>query len=303
VRISSIFACTMQLIALAGCGAAVQSGSGAPGPSAELSCRSLPEGLSAQHVVALPLEERDALQKRLLEGPVAVTLEGCRLVVVQGCEMRASATYEANPLEASITLTSADDVEREMPLGTRSLTPRLSSGGPLRVTLLVAGQFSYGGAAISPSSVEACKQATHVIASYGVGAFEIADASGAVIDKSGDRQGCARASGSTSAPPAGCSDVLAVKLVPLGGAPSKEAADSDSDGVTDDAKKAVAKQKKRAGSFDGDQGMPAGEEMMEGSGGIEEEEEKDKVDSPAAPAPGRGCDPRDPMCMFVKRGP
>ncbi len=216
MRIEKLLASLMPLFAFAACGGAPQHEMVAQGPIAlppanNGECSPLPEEPSTQRIVSLPAAEREALEKRLVEGPVGVKLEGCTLVVVPACELRASAVYKSQPAEASLTLSTEGDVEREMPIAKDRLAPALR-GGAIQVKLVHAGRFAYGDATATPEALEACKGATHMIRGYTVGAFEVVQASGATMEKSGDREGCAKGTGS-SAPPSGCGALVSMDLV------------------------------------------------------------------------------------------
>ncbi|MDI1436620.1 hypothetical protein [Polyangium sorediatum] len=218
MRILSLLVATIPLVLLAGCGAAQEHAAPAPmGPphAEEAACSPLPDEPARQRVVAMPAAEREALEKRLEEGPVAVKLEGCMLVVVPACELRASAQYTAAPEEGSFTLSSEADVTREVPLGKGRLGVVMRGGRAVHVKVAQAGRFTFGGATASPEATQACKEATHVVRAYTIGAFEVAEASGATVEKAGDAAACAKGEANATTPPAGCGALVSMDLVAL----------------------------------------------------------------------------------------
>jgi hypothetical protein len=176
----------------------------------------LPKGDAFLRVAALPLAERDQLQTFLIEGPVAVRMEGCRLVPVKLCYARGRASYTPTPAETTLTLAREDDVLREVPAASERLGPIVREGRAVQITLLGAGRFDYQSKTLERHfGNDACKDATHIVTGYWVGALAIEEPDGKTIERSGDRAGCARASASPSAPPSGCSDLLTIDLAPL----------------------------------------------------------------------------------------
>jgi len=206
-------------LALAACGGA-PSDPNAPRSPAEAaappaSCDLL-EGATSLRVAALPHAERDQLQTWLLEGPVAVRMDGCRFTPVRLCYARASASYTATSAETSLTLTSESDVAREVPAASERLAPIVRAGRAVELTLLGAGRFDYQSNTLERHfNEDACKEATHIVTGYWVGALAIEERGGAAIERSGDRAGCARASASPGGPPPGCSDLLTLDLAPI----------------------------------------------------------------------------------------
>jgi len=290
VRILSLLVATIPLVLLAGCGASHEHAAPAPtmGPprateAAEAMCSPLPDKPARQRVVGMPAAEREALEKRLEEGPVAVKLEGCKLVVVPACELRASAQYTAAREEGSFTLSSEADVEREVPLGKGRLGVVMSGGRAIHVKVAQAGRFTFGGATASPAATQACKEATHVVRGYTIGAFEVAEAaSGATVEKAGDAEACAKGEANATTPPAGCGALVSMDLVALD--------------MGDDVAHRIELQRPA-------NPIPRGETKPEGADGF-----VGGVDS-SAPAQGgptgkdggkpqKHCAPNDPLCAY-----
>ncbi|MDC3957595.1 hypothetical protein [Polyangium jinanense] len=290
MRILSLLVATIPLVSLAACGAAqnhaVERGPMAPPPGESALCSPLPNEPASQRVVALPAAEREALEKRLEEGPVAVKLEGCKLVVVKACELRASAAYRAAPEDGSFTLSNEADIEREVPLGKGRLGTVVNGGRALEVKLAQAGRFTFGGATATPEATEACKEATHVVRGYTIGAFEVAEsASGAPVEKAGDTEACAKGAANATTPPAGCGALVSIDLVAL-----DLGADDDTRRVeVSRPPSPITGEGKRDEDADGfvggvDQGAPA-------RGAVDVKEE-------GKPKPGKHCPPKDPLCAY-----
>ncbi|MDI1451263.1 hypothetical protein [Polyangium sp. 6x1] len=295
MRISSLLAATISLVAVAGCGGAappdaphdVARGPLGPPPDAAV-CSPLPDAPGSQRVVALLAAERDALEKRLADGPVALKLEGCRLVVVPACELRASARYTSAPEDGTLTLSSEADVEREVPLGKARLGAVMSGGHALQVKLAHAGRFSFVGATASPDAVQACKEATHVVRGYTIGAFEVAEeGSGATVEKAGDREACAKGSANVTTPPSGCGALVSIDLVAL------HSADDD---IDRDARKGPDKPISPAPPTEAAQGGDGGAVPGGGFvGGVRGSTMKDAQEG-GKPQPKKHCAPDDPLC-------
>jgi hypothetical protein len=252
-------------------------------PADALSC-DLPTGNASLRVAALPLAERDQLQTFLIEGPVAVRMEGCRLVPVKLCYARARASYTATPAETTLTLAREDDVLREVPAASERLTPIVREGRAIQITLLGAGRFDYQSKTLERHfDKKACEDATHIVTGYWVGALAIEEPDGKAIERSGDRTGCARASASPSAPPPGCSDLLTIDLAPLSmlthPRPPRDSA---------------GEEKERAGTRSPIVGGGAVKADQDAEGAVDEDEEK-PVESSTA------CDPFDPFCNLDRR--
>lgn len=290
MRILSLLVATIPLVSLAACGAAspghVAPGPMGPPPGEEAVCSPLPDNPASQRVVALPAAERVALEKRLEEGPVALRLEGCKLVIVPACELRASAEYKAEPEDGSFTLSNEADVEREVPLGKGRLGTVVSGGRALKVKLAQAGRFTFGGATATPEATEACKEATHVVRGYAIGAFEVAEsASGTPVEKAGETEACAKGAANATTPPAGCGALVSIDLVAL-----NLGADDDVDkDATRRPPKPITGADKAAESSESfvddiDSGAPGR--------GANEAKEGGK------PKPGKHCAPNDPLCAY-----
>ncbi|MDI1484581.1 hypothetical protein [Polyangium sp. y55x31] len=292
MRILSLLVATIPLVSLAACGASpghVAPGPPGPPPGEEAVCSPLPDKPGSQRLVALPAAEREALEKRLEEGPVAVKLAGCKLVVVPACELRASAQYRAEPEDGSFTLSNEADVEREVPLGKGRLGAVVSGGRTLRVKLAQAGRFTFGGATATPEATEACKEATHVVRGYTIGAFEVAEsASGTPVEKAGDTEACGKGAANATTPPAGCGALVSIDLVGL------------NLGADDDVDVDRVEIKQPPAPITGE--AARGDEASEGSVGGVDRSAPSRGPSPGKeggkPKPGKHCAPDDPLCAY-----
>ncbi|MDI3290604.1 hypothetical protein [Polyangium sp. 15x6] len=290
MRILSLLVATIPLVSLAACGAAQnhaveRSSPMSPPPGESALCSPLPNEPASQRVVALPAAEREALEKRLEEGPVAVKLEGCKLVVVEACELRASAQYEAAAEDGSFTLSNEADVEREVPLGKGRLGTVVNGGRAIKVKLAQAGRFTFGGATATPEATQACKEATHVVRGYTIGAFEVAEsASGAPVEKAGDTEACAKGAANATTPPAGCGALVSIDLVAL------HMGDDDARRV--ELQRPPSPITGEARAAEGSDGFVGGVDRDAPARGASEGKDGGK------PKPGKHCAPNDPLCAY-----
>jgi len=302
VRISSLLAATIPFVALAGCGAAQGGGTAdnaaSPGPMGSSTntavCSPLPTAPGSQRVVAMPAAEREALEARLAGGPVAVKQEGCKLVVVPACELRADTRYTPEAEEKTITLSNGADVDRDVPLGKERFDAALSAGHPLTVKLAQAGRFTFGGATATTDAKAACQEATHVIRAFTVGAFEVAEAgSGATVEKAGDREACGKGSGSGK-PAAGCGSLVSIELVALHASDDiEERPHKPSSPITPPSP--ITGPAEMAGGDGKPGGMVGGTPRGEQLGG---ESEGRGVTGKDQGRPLKFCPPKDPLCAY-----
>jgi hypothetical protein len=229
--------------------------------------------------------------------------DGCKLVVVSACALRGSAAYTPSGKEAPAEMKGEDELYTAAPFSAGRIAHAAAGAFPLHVTVAVAGKYEFTGATVAPDVVEACKEATHVVTAYGVGAFEVANKVGVVLEKAGDRAAC---SGKGSAPPATCKELVSLKLMPLGFGKDKGKHDKPAEGGV--AKGPIGPPEKPIKLIDGVKNAEEGDEdhALRSPEPLELEtgaEERSRGSGGVMGGAGRNaCDPADPLCTFSRHG-
>lgn len=300
---------------IAGCGAgAVHSHVGGDGHAdppppppdsgfvEDLEACKLPTEPDTELVFGLSPDNRAELKAALQRGPAAVRAEGCKLVVVSSCELRGSAAYTSGGKEAPAEVKDEAELSAMMPFFAGRIARAGSGAFPLHFTVVVAGKYEFSGATVTPEGAQACKEATHVVTAYGVGAFEVANKQGAIFEKAGDRAGCA---GQGSAPPASCKELISVKLAPIGLGRGKDKSKEEKAASTGDvAKGPIGPPPKPIKLLD----VLTKEEAAAGESGAPEEIELDTNERGSGHGRGgslggaarNACDPADPLCSLSR---
>jgi hypothetical protein len=174
------------------------------------------------------------LERKVLDGAVAVRFSGCDLQIIEGCALGGGYRWQrTTPATDGFEIRSEDDLFAKLPVGAMSLKGALAQSGSLKMTTTVAGQLRLGGAT-TPAGA-ACSAATHVVTGMSVGAFRLdaGDALGvrasadtpvgeigvgtkssdAITRRAGDPSACSEAT--DQAPHAMCASPIQLFLVPI----------------------------------------------------------------------------------------
>lgn len=189
-----------------------------------------------------PATERSRLESRASTSLVVVSYSGCDMRVLDECRARGSYAFRATSVAVDgFTVADEDELWAKLPLGAAALEGELRRSGELALRYVVVGQRE--AVALDEGEVQldgACDDATHVVAGYAVGAFELSShaaseaaagvdvlGTGAgvagksekrVVRSGGDPQECTKLGtgrAGATAPPEACSAPIQLFLAPL----------------------------------------------------------------------------------------
>lgn len=206
-------------------------------PVGQAKC-SIQQSESRPLIVEWPPADRASLEARVGRGLVAVRYDGCEMEVLEGCSAEGRYGYFPTALKKDVQrISTADELYARLPVGAARLEGKLEQSGQLTVEMNIVGEYSAVNAQVSEQRLRGrCADATHVVTSVTVGAFEFfAGGSAAVgggvalgaeiggesratkemlfID--GDVAACGAGTLQDGHPPAGCSALLRVSVTPL----------------------------------------------------------------------------------------
>jgi len=226
-----------------GPGGSVVSGSthaGFGGPMRESRCDTS-DGEVTSLVVDWSASERTNLGAAAARGLVFVRVDECDMKILSRCTLGiGSYKYQSVPPKPQHeTYRDEGALYTSMPFGVARLAGHLSGSSFLDLNMTMVGQYTSDRVAVAVETLPGdCAGATHMIASYNVGAFELraVDAAGASGSGSalggevgGDKTshsgwstsdgdlGACKAGGSVQIPAELCSSPISVTLVPLSG--------------------------------------------------------------------------------------
>jgi hypothetical protein len=182
-------------------------------------CEAAAEGHDRPFVIEWDATDLATFEAKARQTTIVVRYEGCELVPLYDCTSASSiGTFGAYgvPELTSGTLQGFDvknqgELYAKLPLGAASLSGRLEAGESLHLAYFVSGLASSSRDSLYRVDVDqhpACRDATHFVASYALGAFELsssansagsAEASGFGAELGGSRRPVAFRSGSRSA--------------------------------------------------------------------------------------------------------
>jgi hypothetical protein len=158
-------------LAVAACTPRVAEPWHGPGMS---SC-ALSSGPSRPMIVEWPTPDRAALDARARSGTVVVQAVGCRIVVLEGCTAPGRYGYTATTRKHQTeSVRTRDELYAKMPVGAAQLEAKLAASGSLDVAMSVVGTYVTDHGEVARGELTgACADATHVVSSITVGAFEL----------------------------------------------------------------------------------------------------------------------------------
>jgi hypothetical protein len=195
-------------------------------------------------VVEWPAPDRAALESQLLGGITAVRYEGCELQVLRQCKAKAKYSYiPITPKQERVTMKDSDELYGSIPVYAAKFEAALQKSGQLNVAMTIVGMWESQRTKTTLADFEGdCAEATHVISSVAVGAYEFfagdeaeAGASAAALGASagarsaskredlsrdGRSESCDNAKRGDATPPDGCGAILRLELSPLSAAPT-----------------------------------------------------------------------------------
>ncbi len=191
-------------------------------------------------IVEWPSPDRARLEALAREGLVAVRYTGCEMKVLGSCRVN-SGRYQYTGTTVKHdreTIQNADDLFAKLPLGAARLEGTLQRSGRLTVGMTIVGRYRADRLTVSARELQGdCHGATHFVAALTTGAFEFAAGSDAsvgasasafggetganstaarsVLSSDGLESACSSATVGDTAPPAGCSALLRIEVVPF----------------------------------------------------------------------------------------
>lgn len=209
------------------------------------------------YLVGVPAPERGEFESKLRGPAFGVRYADNQLTIVEGCTFSGvTYRYQAFGLkDDGVDIDDETSLHASVPFYVGSFDSELADSKHLRILMALVGAYEI--TSMPSSYPEACKTATHVVGGASIGAFRFvsdksrqADAtlstvwqagvSGKVssdvnlLRLDGDRDKCV-SSGDATAPPEGCSGVIAVKLrsirLAVGGVDVKSLLDQATDVV------------------------------------------------------------------------
>jgi hypothetical protein len=195
-------------------------------------------------VTEWPASEKANLESLLRQGSVAVSYSGCLMRVLPNCRVGGGYVWQrTTPASDYVEINNEDDLYAKLPLGAASLEGELKRTGHLSVQTIVTGLLRLANPeAVYVSNEGECAQATHVVESLSIGAFNLTSGGSAGVGASagvsmvqvgghtgGSRQSV-RSSGdpyacnqsTDQAPHPNCSAPIQVFLRPLPGRAAEE---------------------------------------------------------------------------------
>ena len=176
--------------------------------------------------------DRSKLEAATRHGVVPVRIDGCRARIVDGCSVRRHYAFTATARQREVILLSdRDEVATTLPLLAMRFGASVMHATALDVAMTVVGRYESDVGPVGASELEGeCGDATHVVASFSVGAFAIGtgsttatEASAEVVragharerkhlDAAGVEAACAAARRADLSPPDDCSIPLRIEL-------------------------------------------------------------------------------------------
>ncbi len=191
-------------------------------------------------IVEWPSAERAELEALSRKGVVVVAYAGCEMRVLPRCRAPGGYEYTATTRKRDlVTITDADELYANVPVGAASLEGKLASSGQLNVAMTIVGRYESSRAFVGVHELHGeCEGATHVVAGLTSGSFRFfagasAEAGGGVgafgagagaktkatselLARDGDEASCAKSTSVDAAPPDGCGGILRIEVVPIG---------------------------------------------------------------------------------------
>ncbi|PRP93655.1 Serine/threonine-protein kinase pkn1 [Enhygromyxa salina] len=145
-------------------------------------------------LVEWPSTQRSALEAELSrsESLIVVRYTGCEMEVLRGCEVGGSYRWtEVSAKHDELEIRSAREVWAKIPLAAAKLVAAVEQYGALHLDMQLIGQYT--GASVAPTrdllQGRRCEEATHVVGSLMVGAFELTSSTGASFEAGAEVQG------------------------------------------------------------------------------------------------------------------
>lgn len=195
-------------------------------------------------VVEWAAADRTSIEAGSRRGLVAVRYEGCEMELLPGCVLPGKYGYIATTAKReNVKVTSQDELYAHMPVGAVRLEAELAREGQLDVEMMIVGRLDADNLDVSAAGLPAsCARATHLVAGITVGAFQFYAGRGlsagagvdagnvgagaktqrdrSLLSSDGDITACTAASAADPSPPAQCSAMLRLEVVPIAPAPS-----------------------------------------------------------------------------------
>lgn len=111
-------------------------------------------------VVAVPGDERTALERLARERAVAVAYSGCELAVLPACDLGGAYTFEPRAEGEQQQRIDPRRAGEQLPLGFEDVPPESRS---LHLTSARAGRWTLGGERWPPPDEDECAGVTHVV--------------------------------------------------------------------------------------------------------------------------------------------
>lgn len=176
--------------------------------------------------------DRSKLEAATRHGVVPVRIDGCRARIVDGCTIRRQYAFTATARQREVILLSdRDEVATTLPVLALRFGASVMHASELDVAMTVVGRYESGVTPVAASELDGeCAGATHVVASFSVGAFVIGTGSTTAteasvevargrharerkhLDAAGVEGACAAARRADVSPPDGCSIPLRIEL-------------------------------------------------------------------------------------------
>lgn len=260
-----IAASLLSVLAAAGCRSTEGGGLGPKppvfAPDGQAKC-GVGKSQSEPLIVEWPSAERTELEALAHKGVVVVAYHGCEMRVLPRCRAPGAYAYTAITRKRDVvTITDADELYANVPVGAAALEGKLASSGQLNVSMTIVGRYETSRAFVGDHELDGdCAGATHVVSGITAGSFRFfagaaaelgaaVDALGAgagakskssseLLAQDGDEAACAKSATTDAAPPDGCGGLLRIEVVPIGRA--KSVAPSCPAGTAWDGKQCVA---------------------------------------------------------------
>lgn len=172
-------------------------------PSAEehyQRCATTPDNLRPL-LVEWPSTQRSALEAELQRSQtlIVVRYTGCELEVLRGCKVPGSYEWtKVSPKHDELEFLHAGDVWAKIPLAAAKLVAAVERYGALHLDMQLIGQYTGASEAPARERLEGrCEQATHVVGSLMVGAFEISSTAGGAFQAGIEVQGAGAGAGAS----------------------------------------------------------------------------------------------------------
>jgi hypothetical protein len=106
--------------------------------------------------------------------PVAVRYDGCELTILDECKLPGGYSWKQLPLENdALTITTEEELESKLPINGSRLEGELERSGKLVIRTTVSGRFDLDETSVTAPDLGPCAEATHVVTSMNVGAFNL----------------------------------------------------------------------------------------------------------------------------------